>query len=142
MRKTLAAIACASALTVPAGNVWAATQAKVAQKKKVVTVSRSATSTLVDVGRWGRLQLAIKVNLTTTTVGGKKSKTWKVTQLSFPVYPSHTDRSSYISQQALPLLRQEVLQLNGTSIQLVSGATDTSYAFVEALRDALTKAGV
>jgi uncharacterized protein with FMN-binding domain len=65
-----------------------------------------------------------------------------VTQLSFPVYPSHTDRSSYISQQALPLLRQEVLQLKGTSIQVVSGATDTSCAFVEALRSALTKAGV
>ena len=142
MRKTLAAIACASALTVPAGNVWAATQAKTTQKKRVVTVTRSITSPLVDVDRWGQLQLAIKVNLTTTTVAGKKSKTWKVTQLSYPVYPSHTDRSSYISQQALPLLRQEVLQLKGTSIQLVSGATDTSYAFVEALRGALTKAGV
>ena len=142
MRKTLAAIACASALTAPAGNVWAATQAKTTQKKRVVTVTRSITSPLVDVDRWGQLQLAIKVNLTTTTVAGKKSKTWKVTQLSYPVYPSHTDRSSYISQQALPLLRQEVLQLKGTSIQLVSGATDTSYAFVEALRGALTKAGV
>jgi uncharacterized protein with FMN-binding domain len=65
-----------------------------------------------------------------------------VTQVSFPVYPSHTDRSSYISQQALPLLRQEALELKRTSIQLVSGATDTSYAFVEALRGALAKAGV
>jgi uncharacterized protein with FMN-binding domain len=35
-----------------------------------------------------------------------------------------------------------VLQLKGTSIQVVSGATDTSCAFVEALRSALTKAGV
>ena len=55
---------------------------------------------------------------------------------------SHTDRSVYISRQALPLLRQELLQLKGSSIQLVSGATDTSYAFVEAVRGALTKAGV
>ena len=142
MRKTLAAIACASALTVPAGNVWAATQAKTTQKKKVVTVSRSVTSPPVDVDRWGQLQLSIKVNLTTTTVGGKKTRSWKLTQVTFPVTPSHTDRSAYISQQALPLLRQEVLQLKGSSIQLVSGATDTSYAFVEALRGALTKAGV
>jgi uncharacterized protein with FMN-binding domain len=142
MRKTLAVFACASALTVPAGNVWAATQAKTAQKNRVVTVSRSVTSPLVDVDRWGQLQLAVKVNLTTTTVAGKKTKTWTVTQVTFPVYPSHTDRSSSISQQALPLLRQEVLQLKGSSIQLVSGATDTSYAFVQALRGALTKAGV
>src|SRR5207253_10384349 len=65
MRKTLAAIACASALTVPAGNVWAATQAKTAQKKKVVTISRAVTGPLVNVNRWGQLQLSIKVELTT-----------------------------------------------------------------------------
>jgi uncharacterized protein with FMN-binding domain len=142
MRKTLAAIACASALTVPAGNVWAASQAKTTQKKKVVTVSRSVTGPLVNVDRWGELQVAINVKLTTTTAGTKKTKSFKLTAVTFPVYPSHTDRSAYISQQALPLLRQEVLQLKGSSIQLVSGATDTSYAFVEALRGALTKAGV
>ena len=141
MRKTLAAIACASALTVPAGNVWAATQAKTTQKKRVVTVTRSITSPLVDVDRWGQLELSIKVNVTTTTIGTKKTKSFKITQVTYPLYPNHTDRSSYISEQALPLLRQEVLQLKGSSIQLVSGATDTSYAFVEALRSALTKAG-
>jgi uncharacterized protein with FMN-binding domain len=140
MRKTLAAIACASALTVPAGNVWAATQAKTTQKKRVVTVTRSVQSPLVDVDRWGELELSIKVNVTTTTVGTKKTKSFKITQVTYPVYPDHTDRSSYISERALPLLRQEVLQLKGSSIQLVSGATDTSYAFVEALRGALTKA--
>jgi uncharacterized protein with FMN-binding domain len=142
MRKTLAAIACASALTVPAGNVWAATQAKTTQKKRVVRVTRSVTSPLVDVDRWGQLEVSIKVNVTTTTVGTKKTKSFKITQVTYPVYPNHTDRSSYISEQALPLLRQEVLQLKGSSVQLVSGATDTSYAFVEALRGALTRAGV
>ena len=138
MKKTFAAVACASALTVPAGDVWAATTA---QKKKVVTVSRAVTGPLVNVDRWGQLQLSIKVNLTTTTVGTKKTKSFKITEVTYPVYPSHTDRSAYISQQALPLIRQEVLQLKGSSIQLVSGATDASYAFVEALRGALTKAG-
>ena len=43
-----------------------------------------------------------------------------------------------------PLSRADLVnsQLKGSSIQLVSGATDTSYAFVDALRGALTKAGV
>jgi uncharacterized protein with FMN-binding domain len=82
------------------------------------------------------------VNVTTTTVGKKKTKSFKITDVSYPVYPNHTDRSAYISQQALPLLRQELLQLKGSSIQLVSGATDTSYAFVDAIRGALSKAGV
>jgi uncharacterized protein with FMN-binding domain len=139
MRKALAAVVCALALIVPAGNVLAATQT---QKKRVVTVSRSATGPVVDVSRWGQLELSIKVKVTTTTVGSKKTKTWKVTSLSWPLYPQHTERSAYISRQALPLLRQEVLQLKGSSLQLVSGATDTSYAFVDALRGALSKAGV
>ena len=142
MRKTLAAIVCALALMVPAGNVLAAAQTEAAQKKKVVSVSRSVTGPVVDVDRWGQLELSIKVTVTTTTVGTKKTKTWKVSDLSWPIYPQHTDRSAYISRQALPLLRQEVLQLKGSSIQLVSGATDTSYAFVNALRGALSKAGV
>jgi uncharacterized protein with FMN-binding domain len=135
-------IVCVMALAVPAGDVWAATQAKTAQKKKVVTVSRATTGPLVDVSRWGQLQVSIKVNVTTTTVGTKKTKSFKVTDVTYPVYPNHTDRSAYISQQALPLLRQELLQLKGSSIQLVSGATDTSYAFVDAIRGALSKAGV
>jgi uncharacterized protein with FMN-binding domain len=135
MRKALAVIACVMALTVPAGDVWAA------QKKKVVTVSRSVTSPVVEVDRWGELQLSVRLNLTTTTVGTKKTKSFKVTAVSWPVYPSQTDRSAFISGQALPLLRQEVLQLKDNSIQLVSGATDTSYAFAQALRGALGKAG-
>jgi len=139
MRKTLAAIVCVIALAAPAGDAWAATQA---QKKKVVTVARAATGPVVEVDRWGQLQLSIKVKVTTTTVGKNKTKRFKITDVTYPVYPNHTDRSAYISQQALPLLRQEVLQLKGSSINLVSGATDTSYAFVDALRGALTKAGI
>jgi uncharacterized protein with FMN-binding domain len=141
MRKSLTAFACAAALTVPAGNVWAATHARATQKKKVVTVSKSVMSPVVDVSRWGQFQLQVKLNLTTTTVAGKATKTFKITGLSYPTYPQHTDRSTFISQQALPLLRQEILQIKGSSIQLVSGATDTSYGFVQALRGALAKAG-
>jgi uncharacterized protein with FMN-binding domain len=141
VRKSLTAFACAAALTVPVGNVSAATHARTAQKKKVVTVAKSVTSPVVDVSRWGQLQLQVKLTLTTTTVSGKATKSFKITGLSFPVYPQHTDRSAFISQQALPLLRQEILQIKGSSIQLVSGATDTSYGFVQALRGALAKAG-
>ena len=141
MRKTLTALACASALTVPAGDVWAATHAKTTAKKRVSTVSKSVTGPVVDVSRWGQLQVAIKVTLTTTAVGGKQTKSFKITDIRFPVYPQHTDRSAYISRQALPLLRQEVLQIKGSTIQLLSGATDTSYAFVDAVRGALARAG-
>jgi uncharacterized protein with FMN-binding domain len=141
MRRTLTVVACCAALVVPAGNVWASAQAKTAQKKRVVTVSKSVVSPVVDVSRWGQIQLEVKLKLTTTTVGSKSTKSFKITDVSYPVYPDHTDRSAFISRQALPLLRQEVLQIKGNSIQLISGATDTSYAFVDALRGALSKAG-
>jgi uncharacterized protein with FMN-binding domain len=140
MRKSLTALACAAALTAPAGNAWAATDARAAQKKKVVTVAKSVMSPVVDVSRWGQLEVQVKLMLTTTTVGAKATKSFKITELSFPIYPQHTDRSAYISSKALPLLRQEILQIKGSSIQLVSGATDTSYGFVEALRGAIAKA--
>jgi uncharacterized protein with FMN-binding domain len=116
--------------------------AKTAQKKRVVTVAKSVMSPVVEVNRWGELQLSVKVNVTTTTVGTKKTKSFKITDVAYPTYPQHTDRSAYISSQALPMLRQEILQLKGSTIQLVSGATDTSYAFVQALRGALSKAGI
>ena len=141
MRRTVTALACAAALAVPVGNVWAATRAETSQRKKVVTVSKSVSSPVVDVSRWGQLQLHVKLTLTTTTVGTKATKSFKITSVAFPVYPQHTDKSAYISQQALPILRQEVLQIKGNSIQLVSGATDTSYAFVQALQGALSRAG-
>ena len=141
MRRTVTILACTAALVAPAGNVWAAVHSRAAQRKKVVTVTKSVLSPVVNVAQWGQLQVQVKLQLTTTTVGTKTTKSFKITNLSFPVYPQHTDRSAFISQQALPLLRQEVLQIKGNSIQLVSGATNTSYGFVEALRGALATAG-
>jgi uncharacterized protein with FMN-binding domain len=58
-----------------------------------------------------------------------------------PVYPNHTDRSVFINTQAIPMLGQEVLQAQfNPNIQLISGATDTSYAFQQSLQAALLQA--
>src|SRR5262245_33831576 len=132
MRKTFTAAACAAALAVPTASA--------AERLRAITVTKSSTSPIVGVSRWGDLQVAIKVQITTKTVAGKKKRTWKVTDVHFPVYPDHSQRSAFISSQALPLLKQELLQLKGTSIQLISGATDTSYAFVDAVSSALKHA--
>ena len=64
----------------------------------------------------------------------------KLTGLSVPTYPNHTDRSVYINQNALPILKSEALQSQSASINLVSGATDTSYAFAQSLQAAILKA--
>jgi uncharacterized protein with FMN-binding domain len=54
--------------------------------------------------------------------------------------PDHTARSVMINKQAIPILRSEALQTQSADIQLVSGATDVSRAFVESLQSAIMKA--
>ena len=72
---------------------------------------------------------------------GKKHVTRKITAVSVPTYPNHTDRSVYISSQALPILKSEALQAGMTAnINLVSGATDSSDAFASSLQSAILKA--
>ena len=66
--------------------------------------------------------------------------TRKITSVAVPVYPNHTDRSVFINQNALPTLRAEALRAQSANIDLVSGATDTSDAFVQSLQAAILKA--
>ena len=58
-----------------------------------------------------------------------------------PVYPNHTDRSVFINQQALPMLEQEALAAQFTGgINMISGASDSSDAFIQSLQSALLAA--
>jgi uncharacterized protein with FMN-binding domain len=111
-------------------------------KKKVVTTTVSVSGDPGSAGRWGDVQVTLTVKKTTTTVGKKKTVTRKITGVKVPVYPDHTDRSVFISENALPLLIQEELtaQFDVNGIQLISRATDTSDAFVQSLQSALLRA--
>ena len=61
-----------------------------------------------------------------------------VNVLQFP--DSHSD-SVAINQQALPMLKQEAIQAqNPNNVQIISGATFTSEAFIQSLTSALSKA--
>ena len=91
--------------------------------------------------RWGDVQVTIVVRKTTTTTGAKKKTVKrKITAVTVPVYPDHTDRSVFINQQALPILIQEALQAQSANIDMISGATDTSQAFIQSLQSAILKA--
>ena len=111
-------------------------------KKKVVTTTKTIHGSIGSADRWGDLQVTLVVKKTTTTVGTKKTVTRKITGVRVPVYPNHTDRSVFINQQAIPLLVQETLQaqFNISKINVISGATDTSYAFGQSLQSALLAA--
>jgi uncharacterized protein with FMN-binding domain len=114
----------------------------VAPKKKVTTKNVTVRGPAAAADRWGDVQVTLIVKKTTTTIGAKKTVARKITKVQVPVYPNHTDRSVYISQNALPMLIQEELgaQFNLARMQLISNATNTSYAFMQSLQAALLQA--
>ena len=144
MRKTTAAVLGAAALALPNVNALAAANAAktTTAKTKVVTASKSFTGAVATADRWGDLQVTIVVKKTTTTNLKTKKKTVKkkITKVTVPVYPDHTDRSVFINQQALPLLIQETIGAQSSNIDMVSGATDTSQAYEQSLQSAILKA--
>ena len=65
----------------------------------------------------------------------------KLTDVQFLQYPNDRQTSIEINQQAMPYLKQEALQAQSAQVDGVTGATDTSQAFIESLSSALSKAG-
>ena len=143
MKKAITAVVGAAAVALPFANAARATvkPTAVKPKKKVVTTTTTVTGDSAQADRWGPLQVTVLMKKVTTTLGAKKTVKRSYSNVQVPVYPNHTDRSVFINQQALPMLIQEVLQVNFSgSINLISGATYTSQAFVQSLQSALLKA--
>jgi uncharacterized protein with FMN-binding domain len=135
MKKQLTAAVGAVAVALPVASATAAV------KKKVATVTKTITGPQAIADRWGYVEVTLTVKKTTTTVGKKKTVKRKITDVNVPIYPNHTDRSVFINQQALPYLMQEVMQAQfDPNIQLVGGATATSFAFEQSLQAALLRA--
>jgi uncharacterized protein with FMN-binding domain len=143
MRKVVLIVLATVALAVPNVQAFAAIKAKQATpKKKVVTSVKSFTGTAGSADRWGDVRVTIVVRKTTTTVlaTGRKTVVRRITKVTVPEYPNHTDRSVFINEQALPILVQETLKAQSTGIDLVSGATYTSQGFVSSLQSAIIEA--
>ena len=79
--------------------------------------------------RYGTVQ--VRVTLQGTRITG-------VTPLQMPF---DRERSAEISQQAEPLLLQEVLQAQTARIDIIGGATYTTESYAQSLQSALDKAG-
>ena len=141
MRKTITAVACAAAIAIPVADAGAALNATATPKKKIVTVTKTVAGPAAQADRWGLVQVTLVVRKTTTIVGTRKTIKRKITAVRVPVYPNHTDRSVFINQQALPLLVQETLTAQFTGgINMISGASNTSDAFIQSLQGALSAA--
>ena len=111
--------------------------ATVAPRKTVVTTKVSGPTAEAD--RWGTVQITVTVRKTTTVANGARKVTRKVVDIG-GTFSYHTDRSLYIMQQALPMLRQQALQTLSANVDMISGATYTSQAFQQSLQAALLKA--
>jgi len=77
---------------------------------------------------YGNVQVAV------TVAGGK------ITKVSFLQYPHTHSTSVVLNQFALPDLRQEAIKAQSSDVQIISGATFTSQAFIKSLSTALDQA--
>ena len=136
MRRT-AALLSTLVVVAPAGNGIAALRetAVATVKKKVVTKKVAGPTAQAD--RWGTVQVTLVVRKTTSTsASGAKKVSRRIADIT-GTYSYHTDRSAFIMQQSLPQLRLEALQAQNANIDMVSGATFTSQAFIQSLQAAL-----
>lgn len=64
----------------------------------------------------------------------------KLADVVFLQYPNDRGTSIQINSQAMPYLKEEALQAQSANVNIVSGASDSSQAFIESLGSALAMA--
>jgi len=77
---------------------------------------------------WGPVQVQVTV------------QNGQIVSLKMLRYPSDRRESLFISQQSLPRLRDEVVRAQTAKVDIISGATLTSLAFMRSLDGALSQA--
>jgi uncharacterized protein with FMN-binding domain len=98
-----------------------------ASSSRATTITKKVKGPLEQMHQWGPLQVTISIR-------GKK-----IVAVSAPVN-AHTPRSESLQSMALPLLKAETLKAQSAAIDSISGATDTSDAYIASLSSALKKA--
>ena len=98
------------------------------------TSGSGSTSSTVTGGvaqtQWGPVQVELTVSAGT------------ITDVSVVQYPNDNGRYAEINDYALPILIQETLDAQSADIDMVSGATVTSYGYLDSLQSALDQAGL
>jgi uncharacterized protein with FMN-binding domain len=64
----------------------------------------------------------------------------RISNVTFLQYPNENSTSRFINNQAMPVLQQEAIQVQSANVNIVSGASQTSQAFITSLTDALAQA--
>lgn len=97
--------------------------------------SRSSTTAGIFTGsaadtRYGPVQVRITV------------KSGTVTSVEAINYPNNDPRDAQINAYAIPVLNSEATSAGNANINMVSGATYTSYGYIRSLQSALNRAGL
>ena len=87
----------------------------------------SYTGSVAD-AHWGNIQVKAVI------------QNGKITDVQFLQYPNERNRSVMINNYADPQLTSEAIQAQSANVDIVTGATDTSEAFIQSLSDALSQA--
>lgn len=100
------------------------------------TTNKSSTGNYKDGSYTGSIADAYygNVQVRATISGGK------ITDVRFLQYPNTHSTSVYINQQAMPYLQQEAIKAQNSNVNIISGATYTSQAFIQSLSNALSQA--
>ncbi|OZG59850.1 FMN-binding domain-containing protein [Bifidobacterium myosotis] len=91
------------------------------------TLKDGTYTSVASPNAYGEIQLQVKVE------GGK------ITTITTVKAPTH-GRSQSVNAQAIPELTDRAISAQSSDIQFVSGATETSTAFVNSLQDAINQA--
>ncbi len=87
----------------------------------------SYTGSVAD-AQWGYIQVKAII------------QSGKITDVQFLQHPNERNRSVMINDYADPQLTSEAVQAQSANVDIVTGATDTSEAFIQSLSDALSQA--
>ncbi len=87
----------------------------------------SYTGSVAD-AQWGNIQVKAII------------QNGKLTDVQFLQYPNDRNRSIDINNYADPQLASEAIQAQSAQVDVISGATDSSEAFIQSLSDALSQA--
>lgn len=100
------------------------------------TIATSSTSSYKDGSYVGDAADAFYGNIQVKAIisGGE------ISDVQFIQYPNNRQNSVEINSQAMPYLKQEAIQAQTANVNTITGATDTSQAFVQSLSSALSKA--
>lgn len=82
----------------------------------------------VEDAHWGNIQVKAII------------QNGKITDVQFLLFPNERNRSVIINNYADPILTNEAIQAQNANVDIVSGATDTSEAFMQSLTTALSQA--